>query len=86
MDTTPHTSGFSVALYHGGEWDLQLDYPITPRPAYQVTLSHSQAGRVWIGMIGPDGELIPVSAPLSLLLRGRPVRGAGHQPNGGDHR
>lgn len=58
-DRTPaERLGSSTLAWRGGEWEMELTFPVIPQPAYRVTLSYRQAGVVWSGTLEPDGQVI----------------------------
>jgi hypothetical protein len=64
--TKAGTVGTSTWAWRGGEWTLEMSFPIVPQPAYENVLFHQQAGTVWLGTLEADGQVTPVYKPLAL--------------------
>ncbi len=49
--TAPGLLGASTFVWSGGDWALEVSFPVVPQPTYQAALSHSRAGVVWRGSV-----------------------------------
>ncbi len=58
--------GSSTWAWRGGEWTLEMSFPVVPQTAYESVLFHQQAGTVWRGTLEADGQVTPIYSPLAL--------------------
>ena len=57
VNTSSDIVGSSSVRYIGGEWEIDISYPVVWHPDYTVTVTNSQTGYTWSGTITSSGQV-----------------------------